>query len=230
MGLFFTADPHFNHEAILRYTNRPWKDMIKDWRDDKQVEAAKNAMNAALIDNWNKDITDKDRVFVIGDFAWSSHAYFLGACKGKKILIVGSHDRISTDVLRGFAEFTKEKEIKVDNTVMILHHTCLRLWEKCHYGAAHVFGHSHGRLTTFNLSFDCGVDTGLAKYAPIPLETVLEEIDRRRVVMRDAGRIVETNGKVLYRQDDVAWVTMGKVKQDSYDTSGEQVFVDYDGE
>ena len=215
MALFFTADPHFDHEAILQYTPRPWSNM-KD-------------MNEALVENWNKTVTSNaDRVFVLGDFAWSRHGYFLNACRGKKILIVGSHDRINTDMLRNFTEFTKEKEIKVGGIVMILHHSVQRLWEKCHYGAAHLFGHSHGRLTTFNMSFDVGVDTELAKYAPMPLATVVAEIERRRQMMRDAGRIVESNGKTLYRQDDVAWVTMGKVKQDSYDDLGELLVSDYD--
>jgi calcineurin-like phosphoesterase family protein len=228
MAIFFTADTHFDHDMILKYANRPWARMVKDWRDRAQVESAKEAMNASLIENWNKVVTNSsDRVFVIGDFAWSRHAYFLNACKGKKTLIIGSHDRVNNDVLRNFTEFMKEKEIRVGDISMVLHHTCLRLWERCHYGSVHLFGHSHGRLTTFNMSFDVGVDTELAKYSPVPLEAVIKEVDRRRGMMQDAGRIVGTNDKILYRQDDVAWVTMNKVKQDEFTATGEMMLPDY---
>ena len=237
MALFFTADTHFDHDMIMRHANRPWANMIKDWNDREQVQKALDAMNEELVGNWNAVVGNADTVFVIGDYAWSRHGYFLKACNGKKTLIVGSHDRINTDTLRGFVDFTREKEIKVDGVTLVMHHTCLRLWEKGHYGAAHLFGHSHGRLTTFNMSFDVGVDSELASrvkvskndkdewkcgYAPIPLDMVLDEVDRRRRMMEDAGRVVRDNKKTIYRQDDVAWITMNKVKQDEYNASGEK--------
>jgi len=63
---------------------------------------------------------------------------------------------------------------------------------------------SHGRLKTFNLSFDVGVDCW--NYKPVPWETMEEQIKSRTAEMELAGRVIKENGKALYRQDDVRWL------------------------
>ena len=48
-GLWFTSDTHFNHENILKFCNRPFKDITE--HDQK------------LIENWNSKISPDDTVF-----------------------------------------------------------------------------------------------------------------------------------------------------------------------
>ncbi len=52
--IFFTADQHFYHENIIKYCNRPFRNMEE--------------MNEELIKKWNEAISPIDHVYVIGDF------------------------------------------------------------------------------------------------------------------------------------------------------------------
>ena len=52
---YFISDLHFGHRNVIRYCNRPF-DTVSE-------------MNAGIIENWNNVVTDKDRVFVVGDVA-----------------------------------------------------------------------------------------------------------------------------------------------------------------
>src|SRR5574344_1354629 len=49
---FFTSDTHFNHANIIRFCNRPFKDV--------------NQMNEVLIENWNRVISQGETVFHLG--------------------------------------------------------------------------------------------------------------------------------------------------------------------
>lgn len=53
---FFTSDTHFGHANIIRFCKRPFENVEE--------------MNEALIENWNKVVSDDDTVFHLGDFAF----------------------------------------------------------------------------------------------------------------------------------------------------------------
>ena len=38
----------------------------------------------ALIENWNRKVSKRDTVIIVGDFAWERHGYFLNVLNGKK--------------------------------------------------------------------------------------------------------------------------------------------------
>ena len=61
MQYWFSADFHLNHKNILRYTNRPFKNI--------------NEMNYVLIKNWNSRVKPEDTVFFLGDFAFVNYFY-----------------------------------------------------------------------------------------------------------------------------------------------------------
>lgn len=82
MATWFTADLHFGHGNIIRYCDRPFVDA--------------DAMNRALVDNWNAVVAEDDTVWVIGDFALGKIADTLPIAtelNGHKILLAGNHDR-----------------------------------------------------------------------------------------------------------------------------------------
>ena len=190
MNVFFTADPHYAHYNILRYTSRPWNNV--------------DEMNEGLIKNWNDTVPKGDSItYIVGDFAWKDHNKFLSRLNGKKVLIIGSHDHMSQEVYKNFTEVCINKMLKIDGKFYFLNHTCQRVWERSIHGVPHIFGHSHARLETYNLSLDCGVDTKLAGFKPIHQTVIDEDIERRKQMMQEMGRVNVENGKTLYRQDDV---------------------------
>lgn len=192
MDNYFTADTHFGHANILRFCNRPYKSVEE--------------MDEALIDNWNNTISGRAKVYILGDFAFVDHKKYLDRLRGKKILIIGSHDSMSDEVLKCFTEVHETTYMfKLNHAWYFMAHNCHRVWERCHYGVPHLFGHSHGRLDTYNMSIDVGVDTKIANYCPLDIDQVNAEISKKVQMMEAAGRIISENGKTLYRQDDVSY-------------------------
>lgn len=186
---WFIADTHFNHINVIRYNNRPFKDV--------------DEMNRVLIKNWNDLVGQNDTIYILGDFAFNDHEYLLKKLNGKKILIKGSHDKDVVKFEKQFIEIVDSKIVKIKNRLFYLNHCCPRVWEKCHYGSIALFGHSHGKLPTWNLSFDVGVDVPENKFSPIEIDEILKRVKKREKEMDEQGRIIAENGKVFYRQDDV---------------------------
>lgn len=78
---FFTSDTHFNHANIIKFCNRPFKDVEQ--------------MNDVMIANWNSVIGKDDTVFHLGDFCLGGAAEWtkiLDRLNGKIYLIMGNHD------------------------------------------------------------------------------------------------------------------------------------------
>jgi len=51
--VFFIADTHFGHKNVLKLCNRPFETIEQ--------------MNETFIENWNRRVTGRDSVYVIGD-------------------------------------------------------------------------------------------------------------------------------------------------------------------
>lgn len=189
MSIFFTSDTHFNHISVIKYNNRPYS-CIQE-------------MNESLIDNWNNIVNKHDIVYHLGDFAWSNHNYFISRLNGKKILIKGNHDKFSQDVAKNFTQIENQLTIKIQDKIIILSHTAQRVWDRSHYGSYHLFGHSHGRLKTYNLSLDVGVDAN--NYRPISYDQVIDKMNLRYERMVANNRVHLDRNPIMYHQDDVEY-------------------------
>lgn len=92
--IYYTSDTHFNHANIIRYCNRPFKSV--------------NGMNHEMIKRWNEVVNPEDTVFHLGDFAMGMYSVWPNFCQalnGRKILILGNHDRKREKMLAvGFHE------------------------------------------------------------------------------------------------------------------------------
>ena len=131
--IFVTSDLHFSHEAVLKYNNRPWKNVLE--------------MNDALIENWNRKVNKRDTVIIVGDFAWERHGYFLNVLNGKKELVIGSHDKMPKKYLDCFSGVYMIKNFRYKNRDFVCIHCCPRVWEKSHYGSICLFGHCFDEKT-----------------------------------------------------------------------------------
>jgi calcineurin-like phosphoesterase family protein len=78
--IFFTADCHFDHANIIKYCNRPFKNI--------------DHMNEELVSRWNKVVSPGDLVYHLGDFAYKgSGPKFEKRLNGSIVHIMGNHDR-----------------------------------------------------------------------------------------------------------------------------------------
>jgi calcineurin-like phosphoesterase family protein len=58
-----------------------------------------------MIERWNGRVGKKDKVYILGDFAYKNHRKFIDALNGHKTLIKGNHDDMSHNCHRAFQEY-----------------------------------------------------------------------------------------------------------------------------
>lgn len=175
-NVYFTADHHFGHENVIEYCNRPFANIAE--------------MNTALIDRWNEVIPEDGIVFHLGDFCLGKDAAkFMRQLNGiiyvlrlpwhhdkrwlKTNTVVGKLYYDPTNLQRTLAEFVSPLTIvrcrELEITITLSHYP-LQEWEKSHYGAWHLHGHSHGNLDHKKRRVDVGVDVW--DYAPVSFKQV----------------------------------------------------------
>lgn len=159
MTTFFTADTHFGHKRIIELgRGRPF--------------ASVTEMDNEMVRRWNERVRPEDRVYHLGDFAFASHAAYLPRLSGTKILIMGNHDPKRLKEYSGgwFVIHDSYAEITLDETNLVLCHYGLRVWNRSHHGAIHLYGHSHGNLPGDSQSCDVGVDSW--DFRPVTLDEI----------------------------------------------------------
>lgn len=165
---FLIADLHFGDQGIIRYEKRPFSTVEE--------------MDRTLIANWNETVSEEDTVFVLGDFSRygeldgneEEDRSILAKLKGRKILILGNHDR--------HRSCAKWRELGFDECVewpivykefFLLSHEPLYLNSNMPY--ANFFGHVHGNpmyTTVSKQSFCLSVER--IDYRPITFEEAWE--------------------------------------------------------
>jgi calcineurin-like phosphoesterase family protein len=160
--IFFTSDLHFGHKNIIRHCHRPF--------------ATVEEMDEAMFFTWNRKVAPEDTVYVLGDFAFESAKraqQALDRLKGKKILIVGNHDKFSG--VSGWESVHDMLTLQVGENRLFLCHYPMRDWPGKWHGVIHLYGHVHGNLIPEPGSMDVGVDVWGG--APVSLEEILEFIN-----------------------------------------------------
>lgn len=90
--IWVTSDTHFNHEKIIEFCGRPYKDARE--------------MNEALTSNWNETVKPGDKVYHLGDvymyggFSKDETENLLKSLHGQKRLILGNHDNGKDQILQ----------------------------------------------------------------------------------------------------------------------------------
>ncbi|MCK9428919.1 MAG: metallophosphoesterase family protein [Candidatus Omnitrophica bacterium] len=134
-------------------------------------------MNDTLIKNWNSCISKQDTVYHLGDFSWTDPEPFLYQLNHKYIhVLLGNHDisRIKPRKYHIFTSVSTMSEIKINNMHITLCHYAMRTWNRSHFNAPMLYGHSHNTLPSQGQSFDVGVDTN--QFKPYSLDDVIEKL------------------------------------------------------
>lgn len=153
---FFASDTHFSHKSIIELCNRPF--------------ASVEEMNNALIENWNKKVLINADVFLLGDFCFGGQSKWkeiFSKLNGRIHLIIGNHDIQSNgfkcaDEL--FEEVVYQKEIKVNDRILLLSHYPFLTWGGENKGVINLHGHLHTNpfyppmVETNDKQYDVGVD------------------------------------------------------------------------
>lgn len=183
MTTFFTADHHFGHKNILNFCNRPFADV--------------DEMDTMMVENWNSVVGPDDTVYYVGDFTLRDCKFAMSIFEhlnGTVYMMAGSHDRWLSQMYE-MGEFeartrhnyvyflsplyslngqiVTDTESKHDLPIVLCHYS-LRSWDRSHYGSWHLFGHHHGKLEPYGMSFDIGVDCW--NFFPVSLEQVREKM------------------------------------------------------
>jgi calcineurin-like phosphoesterase family protein len=162
---FFTADTHFGHRAILSCTHRPF--------------ASVEEMDETLIERWNERVRPGDRVYHLGDFSVCrglKTGEILDRLQGEIHLVWGNHDRPAYAIRERFASCHDYLQLTVARQFIVCFHYAMRVWNKSHRGAWHLYGHSHGTLPDdpHALSMDVGVDCN--DFYPFTFDEVAQRI------------------------------------------------------
>lgn len=174
MTIWFSSDPHIGHQNILKY--QPLT------RKFDTVES----MNDRIKEKWLSQIKPGDEVWLIGDifFLGEEEAVaWLSNFKHVKIhLVLGNHDSVikkSQTLQKMFASIQEYKTLKIDGKHVVLSHFPFAIWDRKHYGAYHLHGHSHGNYQgegrIMDVGVDCHPENGLFSFAEIV--TKLEPIE-----------------------------------------------------
>ena len=175
--LFFTSDPHFGHENILKYCHRPFSSIEE--HDEE------------LILLWNETVPEDGIVFILGDIGFCSETYLktiLNRLNGKIYWIIGNHDwrRITPGIMNRFECITQQMVITVDNKLVYLNHFPFLCYpDSDRHPVYQFFGHVHSgplstssdisRLVHLNKrQYDVGVDNN--EYKPISFQDIMKKI------------------------------------------------------
>lgn len=182
--VFFTSDTHWGHGNIIKFCDRPFKDVEE--------------MNYKLIENWNKKVPQDGLVFHLGDFAWGGSDMWKNIrqqLNGEIILIKGNHDQknmSSTAEQTLFKYSAWQMLIEVEGRKVLLNHfpfLCYAGVYRDPKGLVYnLYGHVHSGLGkkgediprlihTFPTQYDVGVDNN--DYEPISWYEVNEKIQKQ---------------------------------------------------
>lgn len=186
--VFFTSDTHFGHANIIRFCKRPFENVEE--------------MNEALIENWNKVVSDDDTVFHLGDFAFGGSNVWkeiIPRLKGHINLIIGNHDRknLRQGYMSLFNMVVPQLQIEIEDTSIYLNHYPFLCYGGSYRGVWQLFGHVHSGPGADGLDisrlrvllptqYDVGVDNN--NFTPISYKEVKNKIETQKNESLDRTR------------------------------------------
>lgn len=147
------SDHHFHHKNIIKF--QPNREDRWETVDD---------MNEYLIYDWNRTVKPEDVVWYLGDLSFGSMTKIgevLDQLNGNIHFIRGNHDgAFKNNFLRNKVKwYGYYHELRGFHKLpIILSHFPFHSWNRQHYGALHLHGHSHANGQNIGRRFDVGID------------------------------------------------------------------------
>ena len=147
--IFVISDTHFGHKNILNFEHngkplRPFSSLTE--------------MHVEMIDRWNSVVTPQDKVYHLGDVAFTQAGLkLLGLLNGKKQLVRGNHDKLKLSAYREY--FQEVYGVRQINGVWLTH---VPMHQSCvdqERVKINIHGHLHANKIDhpkyFNASVEC---------------------------------------------------------------------------
>lgn len=186
--IYFTSDWHIGHANVLVYDQRPFTDL--------------NHMHRVLVNNYNSTVGAEDICFFLGDMGLGKGDVLrkvVSELQGRKVLILGNHDKGATAIRRiGFEVVLNMAALEIAGQIVTMTHCPLRgvwredtsamkgaapgdNWHGEHkqqrfstedYGQFHLHGHTHKgpKERILNRQWDVGVRAN--DYRPVSISAV----------------------------------------------------------
>ena len=178
MTIFVTADQHWGHANVMKYSKREFASI-----GEHDVE---------LIKAWNSVVSKKDVVYHLGDLTLGNAAFAESIFQqlNGTIRVLGyswHHDARWINV----PQSSRDGQVEIEMPMVVLEHTVksddgwlpvvlchypFEKWDRSHYGAVHLHGHTHGQLQRIHNRLDVGVDVAfklLGRYRPFSMDEAL---------------------------------------------------------
>lgn len=152
---FLTSDWHLFHKKIQTFC--PYSRKGSDYLE----------MTDMILDNVLSQASKGDTIYNLGDVSFGTHKeteFVLNKIsrKGiKHVLIRGNHDNVITkDLYPLFQSVHDLYDLRLGSKQsMVMCHFPLTVWNRSHYGAFHIHGHSHNSFHREGRIMDVGIDT-----------------------------------------------------------------------
>jgi len=162
MKYWFTADMHFGHANIIKYYNRPYKNVEE--------------MNNKLIKNWNQLVKPDDYVIHVGDFSSSYNKVdvesIINKLNGHIIFIKGNHDSGRLFKIEELTFIIGTKEVNV------IHYPELAIRKYNIVGHVHDIYKSRVIRKGKQKRYFVNVGVDVWNYRPISVETINKEFEK----------------------------------------------------
>lgn len=171
MKVFFTADTHFGHANIIKYANRPFKNLIE--------------MDETLVCNWNERVHDEDTVIFLGDFCFRNSAggkvgegtmsraeHHKGRLNGNIVFVRGNHDNNNSLNTKITA-----LELELGGQLVYCVHSPTDF--DSHYGinlCGHV--HQHWEIRKWGSTYLVNVGVDVWKFRPVSIDEILRRLNQ----------------------------------------------------
>lgn len=158
--IWIISDYHFNHKRIIQYCDRPFSNV--------------NHMNNEMIKRWKNTVSNKDKIFVLGDIGFGTTDEMIRLMKGLtgyKILVRGNHDKSFNDgalMKMGFSEIYKYPII-LEEKYILSHYP---LEAVVGSNMVNIHGHIHDKTTEHSEQYNVCVEHH--NYTPINFKKIKE--------------------------------------------------------
>lgn len=182
-NIWITSDLHFYHKGVLHFCpdTRPFTDL-----DD---------MHDKIIQEWNSKVSDNDLIFHLGDFSFKGKdatTEVLSQLKGKKVMILGNHDKTLRNQFRrgqyGIEEICDYMEVRIDGTKVCMSHFPMVCFNQAGRGAVMLHAHTHSSYQGKGRTVDVGYDNW---GRIIPIREAIDFCLQRPVYSPDQHKVIE---------------------------------------